>query len=148
MAGFLEFVLDLGEGKFSLLDLSKSQSVGFTVEGGEETEAFVDSSDSTLEFDDLVFIFFMSLFSGGGDFSDVVVGVFDGLFKVGDLFFVFSLHNVEDVIKESFGSGDIGVGGIDVVLKSLDFVVVVNGSGVEVFISGFELNVQVVDNFL
>jgi len=79
-------------------------------------------------FDGLGFELGVLSLSDVGLLSDVGSGFFDGLLEVGNVGFEVSLLNLEDVLQELGGVGDIGVGGIDFTLDSSGFLVVLDGS--------------------
>jgi len=117
------------------------------LEGKEESEGFIESSNGFSVFKSLLFEFSMLLLSDGSLVLDVLSGLFDSVVKVRDVGFEVLLLDVQDGLEESFAVSDIGVGRIDFTIKSSDFFGVLNGSGVVSLFSILELFVKVLDNF-
>ena len=85
-------------------------------------------------------------FTLGGCVSNVLGGGFDHVAEVLDVVFQGLLLYVEDFLQEGFGVGNVQLGVGDFVVQSLDFVVVLSGSGFKVSISLLKFNLEVSNN--
>jgi len=144
--GALELLLDLSEGGLGLLDLGKGSVTG--LEGGEEGEGLVEGGDGLVVVDGLGLELGVLGLADVGLVGDVSLSLFDVSVKVSNVGLEVGLLDLEDVLKERGLVGDVGVGGIDLALDSLDIIVVLDGSLLVLLIGGGELAVKVVKDFL